>query len=166
MSSYQWYITPSQYDKALSNGISNKTLNNRCREYGWDIERAINEPLHGQKLKNILTTEILKTLKENEITINAFTKRILNLGWDIERSMTTPTMNRIEAINCAIDKRRVISRAEYEIAAANGINNLALRKRVYRGWSIQKSISTPLFTNKERAGSGYFSKSMKLFIKV
>lgn len=163
---YVWYLTPTHYDKALSNGINAKALENRVREYGWDIERAINEPLHGQKLKSILTNEILETIDKNNITLNAFTKRVFNLGWNIEKSMTSPTMSRTEAINCAIDKRRIISKEQYNIAMENGINKIALRKRVYRGWSIGKSISTPLFTKRERARSGNFFKNMQVGYKI
>lgn len=163
---YVWYLAPTHYDKALSNGISAKTLENRVREYGWDIERAMKEPLHRQKLKSILTDGIIETLKINNIALHTFKARVFVLGWNISKAITTPTKNNREAIQCAIDKQTIISKEQYAIAERNGINFMALRKRVYRGWSIEKSIITPIFTNKERASSGYFHKTIKSSVRV
>jgi len=160
---YQWYATPQQYDLALSNGISNSILNNRIHEYGWSIDRACNEPLHRQGMKNIINDEIRQTLKDNNISLKTYRARVLRLGWSVERAMNTTTMNKIESINLAIDKRRRISKKEYGIAEKNGIKKTTLQCRVKRGWSVEKAISTKTMTNTERAKCGYFHKEMKLF---
>lgn len=163
---YRYYITPTDYEIALSNGISGHILDNRVREYGWDIERACNEPLHRQGFKNILTDEVKEILKANNITLKTFRTRVSKLGWSIEKALNTPIMKKQESIVLAIDKRRVITVEQYEIAKANGISKTALQGRVKRGWSAEKASTTKTFTPMERAKASYFYKTRNSLFKA
>lgn len=82
---YPWYITPTQYELGLSNGISKSTLTFRVRRYGWDIERACNQPVkHQNKSK-----EIRLILKNNNVTVKTYKWRLAK-GWDAEKALNTP----------------------------------------------------------------------------
>jgi len=164
---YVWYATPEQYDLALSNGISKHVLDNRIREYGWDIVRAYTEPLQRQKLKNILTDEIKETLKINNIKINTFQMRVFTLKWSIEKAMNTPTLSSKDSINLAVKSIRRISKEQYEVAESNNIKVTTLRSRVNRGWSPEKACTIPTMTKTEIANSSYFQKlNLLLYTKI
>lgn len=46
-------ITPEQYEIARNNGIDKKNADNRVWGLGWDVDRAITEPLNA----DLISTE-------------------------------------------------------------------------------------------------------------
>lgn len=140
---YIYYIQEEHYKLAESNGISSSVVNSRVRELGWQIERACNEPINN-KIKQILTPDINKSLKNNGITINAFWKR-LKLGWNIEDAYTIKLYSRKEAMLKANSSRRRITEEQYLLAEKKGINRNTFRQRISRGWGLDNALNTPLF---------------------
>ena len=84
----RYYITPDDYIVAAKNGICERTLTSRVNNYGWSIERSIKEPIHNQIMKKVMNDEIRNTLIKNNISLNAFKKRMLK-GWGLEKSINT-----------------------------------------------------------------------------
>lgn len=81
------YISSVNYAIAKDNGISKASLRNRVWNLGWDIKRAITEPIREIENKN---SEWIKLAIENGINRNTFYSR-MKLGWSAERAATTPT---------------------------------------------------------------------------
>lgn len=82
-----YYITPDDYEKAASKGISRRTLETRVRNYGWSIKRAISEPVLS---KHSLISKYSKLAEANGISRNTFNQRLYKLMWSPEKASTTP----------------------------------------------------------------------------
>lgn len=67
---YDFYISPNDYQIAEKNGIPTHLVNNRIRDYGWDKQRAITQPVQKTDLK-----EWAKIAKQNGIAYNTFCPR-------------------------------------------------------------------------------------------
>ena len=138
---YSYYITPQQYEIGLSNGISHSTLTFRVRRYGWGINRACNEPV---KQQNATSEEIKMVLKQNNISVRTFKRRI-NAGWDSEKAIKTPPLTRQEALTLTANRRRKISEESYLKAESIGVNRNTLAKRLSMHWTLDRAINTPTF---------------------
>lgn len=86
------YLTPDDFVKAEKNGINKETLRSRVNKYGWDIDRAINEPARLQV--NDINKWIPLAL-ENGISERALRGRF-ERGWAPYVAATKPLMKRGE----------------------------------------------------------------------
>lgn len=149
-----WYITPSEYEQAAKNGISAKCLTDRVRRYGWDIKRAVTQPIQNQRPNGSLShwTKIAET---NGVCRKTFYERINQLGWTLERAATTPTLDKKEVLAEIREKRRKIPQKYYDLAKANGIKRTTLTGRVLQyGWPLEKAATTPAMTFSEAGVKG------------
>lgn len=92
---YTYYITPDQYDTALTNGITAHLLNYRVRAGGWGIEKATTIPPREQKYKHWLVIA-----KQNGICNQTFYGRVRK-GMDPEQAAIIPVMTMAEIIELA-----------------------------------------------------------------
>ena len=135
---YSWYITPDEYNLGLKNGISHSTLTFRVRKYGWDIDRACNEPV---KHQSTTSKEIKEVLKNNNISVRTFKRRVIS-GWDIEKAIKTPPLSRQEALALTANRRRKISEESYLKAESIGVNRNTLKKRISTHWTLERAVNT------------------------
>lgn len=88
-----YYITPDDYARAEANGINKRTLERRVREFGWDIERAVNTPILS---RNKLNESMVKLAEKNGVSRRLYARRIKELGWTEEQAASVPPMSRKE----------------------------------------------------------------------
>lgn len=151
MKEYSFYITPEQYIEAEKNGIAKTTLIARVRNYGWDIERAVNEPVR----QIIRTEEIKERLKEKGLNSNTFKSR-LRRGWSIDKAIETTTDFNFKELNRR--EAKFLTKQNDKIRIKNGIGRSTFYARVRSGWSIERALNTPTMTRKEVADSSYMKK--------
>jgi len=149
---YSYYITPVQYNLALINGISRRTLDQRVRGKGMKIDEACNKPLKTPKIP--IDAELKKLLKLKGITSTIYRKRILDYSWSEEKALNTPIMTK-EEIKATRDKsNRKVSLESYAIAAKNGISVRTVTQRLYTlNWGLEKAINTPIIPKGQCANS-------------
>jgi hypothetical protein len=126
-----FYITPEQYAKAAANGVPARNLEQRYRDYGWSMERAMTEPIR----KNKSHGDWPAIAKSNGITYDQYLKRV-QIGWSMEAAATTPVMQDTAAHAAhARSKRKPRTDIPDEIRALaerNGIPKSTLVHRISR----------------------------------
>jgi len=144
--SYDFYITPEEYQIAQQNGVSAATLEVRVRSLAWKKERAINTPPH----KKHRLGDWIKVAEKNGICYRTLVYRANQLGWDLERAATQPLQNRKAQAECAREKSRVYPIKFLELAKQNGINYDTFRHRVNEsGWTMEDASTRPTMTWRE-----------------
>lgn len=132
-------ISKEQYAIARANGISSDTAYNRVYQYGWDIEKAITEPV-----KKRVFVDYPDDLEKRGLTKSIYYSRI-SRGWDPERAATLSTK---EAMKRTALKRKTTPKRKYpleyvKLAESNGISYTMLTDRIRRGWKIQDAAILP-----------------------
>lgn len=141
MCQYSYYITPEQYKMAAMNGIDRQRVNQRVRDGGWEIERAIKEPKR-KKLKEI-TKEQYKIAKSNGIGYHTVRTRVFKCDWSIEDAITKKVLNKEEQVKKMNKANRKYSKEILDTADKNGINRFTFYSRVNKGWDIELAATTP-----------------------
>ena len=144
MNPYDFYISPSDYERAAAAGVSKKTLELRIRKYGWKKERAITEP----PKKSMCRKAWVEIAKQNGISYGTFMGRVNQYGWDEERSATTPLQD-IRAM-VAVNRKRSIPEELIQRAEQNGIGYRTLYARINRhGWEPEEAATRRTLTRQE-----------------
>lgn len=144
--SYEFYISPADYERAKENGVSASTLEKRVRILAWPKTRAVNTP--PQQRRNI--GEWKKIAERNGIKMRTFYSRINTFGWDIERAATQPLQNKQEQVKRAREARRVYSPEIVELAKRNGISYRTFISRVAQsGWTMEEAATRPIMARSE-----------------
>ena len=136
MSYTHHYVTETEYAQGAENGISRSTVYNRVYSLGWDVERAITEPVqqknrHGRWLAVAL---------ENGLTKDQFYNHISKRGMTAEEAATTPFVKRKP-----VRKAPIVTPELIEQAAQNGIGEATLRARIYNyRWSLERAATEKL----------------------
>lgn len=151
--SYEFYITPEDYEIAMVNGISADTLEARIRRYGWDKQRAIADPPR-QKLNKNLPVEAIERAAQNGINRRTLSSRVHLLGWDIEKACTEPLFDYSEHQANVNRSRAKYPKEMYELAKVNGISERTFRRRVKNGMEMLEAATKPLATRQEIALMG------------
>lgn len=139
------YLTPTDYDIAKANGISEKTLYVRVYRLGWKKERALTEPLQSRRdLQAILTDEVRAVLELNDIPVTLFKLRIRR-GWSIERASTESKGNYLERARSKYPLE-LIQKAE-----SNGVSYNTFIRRVKEGWDIYEASEVKPLSKTEAA---------------
>ena len=167
MSNYCYYLSPSDYDIALANGINYNALNSRVRNLAWPKEKAITTPLR-QKGK---MSELAKIAEANGIPYMTMAKRIRR-GWEPERAATQQILTPAETLARARSNKRRnrnYPREVVELAAENGIAYTTFIRRMQRGWTLEKASETKVMTKVESGRRGaeesYWSKGPRVLRK-
>lgn len=139
------YLTPTDYELAKANGISEKTLYSRVYTLGWKKERALNEPLQSRRdLQAILTDEVRAELHARGISLNTFRGR-LKRGWEVERAITAPPTRHVKKSHLKYP-REVVEKAE-----SNGISYETFVRRVKEGWDMYEASEVKPLSKTEAA---------------
>lgn len=138
------YITPADYEAAEENGITATLLEQRVREYAWDVVDAIETPKRKRKCRRALWSEWKQVATENGISREIFVKRATQSGWAEELAATAPLGTRFTGKWTDLEK---------EVAAQNGVsgNGMSLpNARLKLGWTREEAVGTPAMTTEER----------------
>ena len=147
--SFEWYITPSHYSLALENGINEKLLTKRVRDYGWSIKRATTEPPQ----KRNQWDGWLEIAKKNKIPHATFYTMIYREGKSPEQAATVPPLPHADVLKRASDKTRIYPKEYQDIALKNGICRSAFTDRMRRGWSLTDATTKPISEKHSRKGA-------------
>ena len=132
------YLTPTDFDIAKANGISEKTLSVRVYRLGWDKKKAISKEITPRRdLKALVTDEIKAVLELNDIPISLFKMRIKR-GWSVEKATTESKGNYHERIR--------IQKAE-----SNGVSYNTFIRRVKEGWDMYEASEVKPLSKTEAA---------------
>lgn len=139
INSYDFYITPEEYEIAAQNGIPRKQVERRIRKYGWDKKRAINTPIR----KRTKYSRWLPIVRENGIPEATFRTRVKKGKWDIERAATEPVI--VVQI-----RNRKYSDEVYRALERNGISRQMFYRRISQGWALERAMTEKPYTTEER----------------
>lgn len=148
--SKNYYITPEEYEIAQSNGISERTLNTRVRQLGWDKERAITTPVQQKKDRS----KWKAIAESNGISIKTFLSRVNSHGWDEKKAATQPMSN-------GSKRNRKYSKEIDEVLIKNGISKNTFYTRIKRGWTIERASTEKVYTEEEKLRKMWNSKRIK-----
>ena len=133
-----YYIEPTHYEIAESNGIPKKHVDNRFYEKGWTIERAITQPI----LKRS-THEWDKWKDVSKVSRVTYMQRVRS-GWNHERAALTPTLSRKDIVALSNDPRKIFTDDQESLMKKNNIHRATAYMRVKKlGWSVEKAVSVP-----------------------
>lgn len=166
---YDYYISPEEYDIAESYGVSQRLVNDRIRDRGWEKKRALTTPTQIQKDRS----EIVAKAKLNGISYNQLMAR-LHIGWNEERAATAPIRNAKEHSENALKMCQLNRKLPVEmlkLAEENGIKYSSFTHRLRAGWDILRAATTPTsYSNgamrlKELHGEHYLEDWMEQLFK-
>ncbi len=145
------YLTEDDYMQAEQNGISRRVAYQRFYHYDWSKERSITEPLRKMDQERLKWRAIAV---ENGVAKKLFDAR-LRAGWSYEEA-SRPPLSRLESIQRALGSeankaRSVLTRAQRQIAKANGIAYSTVTSRLSKKWSIERAITQPVDATKSKA---------------
>lgn len=146
---YVYYITDEHYKKAAAHGIDQEALNRRVRYLGWDIERAMTEPINTRDYK--IDRELIKRAKENGISRAALYYRLKDKKMDPEEAVTMPMLTPEEVGKLGNECRRIYTPEIIALAESNGISYKTFKQRVNRGMSWDEAATKPIMTKQEIA---------------
>ena len=134
-----------------------KDLYNRLNHHGWDVERALSQPLgtkkqpHGTgerkyeyKGNTYNSYELWEMRKVNELSVFDITNRINHHGWDIEKALTNPKKKMNQKFK--YKNNLYTSKELQQIAKENGVDITYhdITDRINKGgWSVEKAVTTP-----------------------
>lgn len=128
-------------------GIPYHTLKKRLYKLNWGIQRALETPVEYRKVNTIKDHKgneyksIGQLAKAYGLSYNVLNSR-LSSGWDIERALTTPVK---EVHTGPIqDHEGKVYNSFKEMALNYGMEPSYLKKRLSRGWSLEKALTTPV----------------------
>lgn len=143
------FITDEEYEIAEKNGISKGNVDQRVHAYGWEIERAITQPIRKQR-KHTYNQKYLDLAKENGISLSVYRYRVKEAGWDEERAATTPVLSLQEIGQMNAERLTKFTPEQIETFEKNGIPQGTVRKRLELGWSMEEAITLPALKTGQR----------------
>ena len=148
----QPWLEKEDIETARKNGIKKSTLYNRYYLWGWDVEKAINEPIQEKnKYKKLINDDIKKILAENNISERQFITR-LQKGWDAQRASTQKIGEMVKTYKYP---KELVNKA-----ISNGISYELFRFRVKKGWDINEACTKKPMTKSESAKLNRNRRSM------
>ena len=138
-------------------GLTVGNIYSRINKYGWDIERAITQPLNVKiqpkgvgecnfhyNGKDYNSYDLLQKSNIENLSQHNITNRINQCNWDVKKAISTPKKRRNILFNYKGNK--YTSKELAEIGKKNGIENLTpgdITDRIRSGWSIEDAVSKP-----------------------
>lgn len=137
---HYYYITDSEYEEAKKNGIKPSVVDNRVRQLGWSIEKAITIPVREKRSLKGLKEKAMK----NGIPIKTLLGRIRR-GWDPEKAAAEPSLGEGEIGKRLSDGHRKYPVEILNMARENDIKYCTFFRRVNSlGWDLEKAATTPV----------------------
>lgn len=134
-------ISKEEFETAASNGISRQVVYHRYKVMGWDIIKAITEPVRkkSKERRSGISSDDYAIAAKNGILRQTVYHRVKAMGWDLEKAITVP--------NVIKHKRLGLTEEHYKVAKQNGISrNVAYMRYERRYWSKEDAITKPIGT--------------------
>lgn len=137
----RYFLLEEDFLTAEANGINRRLATQRVDSYGWDVERAITEPVNTRNeafQREWVVWEA--TAKQNHVTRDNFYNRTRIRGMGAEEAATKPV--------------RKSKRTDEQLAgmAKIGLYPNLVSTRIHKlGWSEEEALTTPKVTQKEQA---------------
>ncbi|AID50209.1 hypothetical protein P4U03_30080 [Bacillus mycoides] len=145
-SSYEYYVTPEDYEVAAKHGVSRKLLEHRIRNLGWDKDFAMTE----SPRKASEWSKVKEIALKNNIGRTTFKGR-RKRGWSLIDSITKPPLSREETLKRANECNRVLTDEQIQKAKENGLRYSTVYDRIKKlKWNIEEALTTPALSTKER----------------
>jgi len=159
-----FYVTPTDFDIAESNGINPNALYQRIRNMAWSKEKAIKTPLRQKRNMK----ELAKIAEQNGIEYRTMLRRIQR-GWEPERAVTQSLTNRKELMIKNSANNRIYPKEIIEMANSNGVSYSCFLMRIKRGWTLERASETKTLTSAESgkiaSKESYWSKGPRVLRK-
>lgn len=139
-----------------ADGVTGHTLTTRINSRGWDIDRALNQPVvhrggimveYDNKLYTI--DELYELRKNKKITKQQIRNRILHHNWDVERALTQSPNKKLQphGIKERTYEYNGVLYNTWELCQLSPLENLLpvdITTRVNKhGWSVERAITQP-----------------------
>lgn len=146
MNVYDYYITPEEYERAESHGVSNMLLNCRIRTLSWPKEKAITTFPH---VKNPIK-DWVAIAEKHGICYSTLRYRMNQLKWEPEVAATKPLQNKAAQAKKASEASRKYPKEVIDLVEKNGINYDTFRHRITdSGWDMMEAATKPTMTRTE-----------------
>jgi len=142
--SYEYYITPQEYDQAQQNGISPGALTIRIRRLAWPKIRALTAPPRQRRS----VKDWVNLAEQNGIKPKTFYRRV-ERGWDLERAATQSLSNKKEVMLQNRKDNRVYPKAIIERAIENGVSYELFTWRMRNGWTMEEASTVKKLSHRE-----------------
>ncbi|GLY11384.1 hypothetical protein [Pseudobacillus badius] len=154
------YITPEDYETAEKNGINRNTLEYRVRYGGFDIDRAITEPV---AKREPWTPEQRAKLKESQLGESTVRERMKKWGISRDEALAIPKFTPEETFEQLKkgfeEKHCVFSREQRQKMKENGIKHATAYARwKYRGYTKEEAVTIPTQTHRQIKERTIFNK--------
>lgn len=144
-----YYITPEDTVTAESNGINYANLYQRVHGYGWDVDRAITQPV---RKEDPFHSNWIDTAKKNGVKLSIFRARVRKYGWSEEVAATTPIISAVERGKRAGGARSRFTQEQIKAMESLGLARSTVLQRINSyGWSMEEALTTPTLTLAERS---------------
>lgn len=141
------YITPEDYATAEKNGITKSAMEQRVYSYGWDIDRAITQPMRESRCFQSVWDKWGHQATKNGISRAVFYSRINTSGWSESKAASTKMMRGGHPPRYT-DEEREIARRNGLDANFMGVVTARIEKL---GWTKEDALNTPKLSRKEQA---------------
>lgn len=139
-----WHQNQTAMAKAY--GITSNLLSNRLYE-GWSLEDALTTPVENTIVKdhlgNIYQSESAMA-KAYGLAQSVLNYRLKKLHWSLGKALTEPKKQDKKVQDHLGNEYKNRS----AMARAYGITSTLLSSRLYRGWSLEKALTTPVNKNR------------------
>lgn len=155
------YLIKELLEISTVDGISENILNTRINKHGWDIERAITQPINvklqpkgvGDRIyeykgKMYNSYELTQISDVDGLTSFDITNRINHHGWSVEDAITKPKKKMNQKFE--YNGRLYSSKELAEIATQNGLENIEyhdITDRIRLGWTVEEAVTKPKIKN-------------------
>lgn len=125
-------LLESDFEKALSFGITRVLLHQRYYQSDWSLERATTEPPTPRNAPTEVSS-LVDLAVSNGISRTTYYLRV-GKGMPPEEAATKPTAKR------GRPKKRAYTDEQLEIANQHGISRQMLDRRLARGWHLERAL--------------------------
>lgn len=142
-------VTEADYKRAAKNGISRAQAYGRMYYSGWDVDRAVTEPIEKRSARD----PWVSVARSNDISQQLYRYRVKKKGMSPEEAATTPVMSIYAALEKAREKRpraAIYTREQMETAKRNRIKENTFIFRVKNGMPPEEACVKPVRTYMKR----------------
>ncbi|RAT01416.1 hypothetical protein A6E27_23065 [Bacillus cereus] len=126
-------LLESDFEKALSFGITRVLLHQRYYQSDWSLERATTEPPTPRNAPSEVS-DLVDLAVSNGISRATYYLRV-GKGMPPEEAATKPTAKR------GRPKKRAYTDEQLDIANSRGISRQMLDRRLARGWHLERALT-------------------------
>lgn len=156
-----WYTTDELAKLSPIEGMTTGHISTRLAHHGWDVERAVNQPLNvklqpkgiGERIyeyqgKMYNSYELTQISPIKGLDIGELTCRINHHGWSVERAITTPLKRK--NIQFEYNGKNYDSHELAEIAVDPSMTYHDVTDRARSGWTTWEIVNIPKGITKKR----------------